>query len=83
MRLGILESAGLVFLDSFLIYEIAKKIIFKVNRNSLILLIGAGALLVCLHLSLFLGLVKETNYYELLEVDRAYSTEVLNKKAKL
>jgi len=84
MKLSILESIGLVFIDSFLVYTCSKKLLIQSSNVKLrVLLLGAFAgILLALHWSLFFSHIKEPNYYDLLDIDRVYDTTALSKKAR-
>lgn len=84
MKLSILESIGLVFIDSFLVYTCSKKVLIQSSNVKLrLLLLGVfAAILLGLHWSLFFEHIKEPNYYDLLGIGRVYDTNALSKKAR-
>lgn len=70
MKLDMMYSIGLVFVDSFLVYGILRGIIQKISRkrsqkSSLILSLGLVSLvLIVAHYAAFDKLVKERNYFD-------------------
>ncbi|KAL4455701.1 hypothetical protein ABPG74_003111 [Tetrahymena malaccensis] len=86
MKSTMMSQIALIFIDSFVVFYLAKfivNLIAKRKRKQTLLLVGLiAALLLSSHYVLFANFVKEQNYFEFFGIERAYSSDFLNKKLR-
>ncbi|KAL4489201.1 hypothetical protein ABPG72_006265 [Tetrahymena utriculariae] len=86
MQSTMISQIALIFIDSFIVFYIAQsivKLLAKRNKKSTLVLVGlVAALLLSSHYVLFTNFIKEQNYFEFFGVERAYTSDFLNKKLR-
>ncbi|EAR91241.1 DnaJ domain protein (macronuclear) [Tetrahymena thermophila SB210] len=86
MSSTMMSQIALIFIDSFIVFYIAHslvKLLAKKDKKFTLVLVGlVAAVLLSSHYVLYTNFVKEQNYFEFFGVERAYNSDILNKKLR-